>query len=72
MSEYIPKWHKELEIFEKVKPLLILEGNILDSYQYPSEGSVTKGSILRLSEYLHYLMVDAGYKNIVFYDSIPS
>lgn len=70
MSEYISKWHKELEIFSKVKPLIMLEGNILDSYQYPIEGSITKGSILRLPEYLHYFFKDAGYKNIIFYDSL--
>lgn len=70
MSEYISKWHKELEIFSKVKPLIMLEGNILDSYQYPTEGSITKGSILRLPEYLHYFFKDIGYKNIVFYDSL--
>ncbi len=70
MSEYISKWHKELEIFSKIKPLLILEGNILDSYQYPIEGSTPKGSILRLTEYLHYFYKDMGYKNIIFYDSL--
>lgn len=37
MSDYISKWHKELEIFSKIKPLLILEGDVLDSYQYPKE-----------------------------------
>ena len=50
MSDYISKWHKELEIFSKIKPLLILEGDVLDSYQYPQEGSTPKGSILRRSE----------------------
>lgn len=54
MDDYISKWHKELEIFSKIKPLLILEGDVLDSYQYPQEGSTPKGSILRLSEYLHF------------------
>ena len=54
MGDYISKWHKELEIFSKIKPLLILEGDVLDSYQYPKEGSTPKGSILRLSEYLHF------------------
>ena len=49
MSDYISKWHKELEIFSKIKPLLILEGDVLDSYQYPKEGSTPKGSILRLA-----------------------
>lgn len=70
MSDYISKWHKELEIFSKIKPLLILEGDVLDSYQYPQEGSTPKGSILRLSEYLHFFFKDSGYQNIIFYDSL--
>lgn len=69
-EEYIAKWHKELEIFDKIKPVLILEGNVLDKYQYPVEGSMPKGSILGLPEYLHYHFKDSGYKNIVFYDAI--
>jgi len=70
MSDYISKWHKELGIFSKIKPLIILEGNVLDSYQYPVRGSVPKGSILRLSEYLHFCFKDMGYQNIIFYDSL--
>lgn len=70
MRDYIPKWHRELEIFDKIKPVLILEGNVLDQYQYPRAGSVPKGSILRLSDYLHYYFKDSGYENIIFYDSI--
>ena len=70
MSDYISKWHKELGIFSKIKPLIVLEGNVLDSYQYPEEGSTPKGSILRLPEYLHFYFKDMGYQNIVFYDSL--
>ncbi len=70
MSEHLPKWHRELTIFSRIKPLLILEGNVLDSYQYPVEGSTPKGSILRLPEYLHFFFKDMGYQNIVFYDSL--
>ena len=70
MSDYMSKWHKELGIFSKIKPLIILEGHVLDSYQYPEEGSTPKGSILRLPEYLHYYFKDMGYQNIVFYDSL--
>lgn len=47
-----------------------MEGNILDRYQYPTDGYVGKGSILRLTEYLHYYFKEQGYRNIVFYDSI--
>ncbi len=70
MSDYISKWHRELGIFSKIKPLIILEGNVLDSYQYPEDGSTPKGSILRLPEYLHFCFKDMGYRNIVFYDSL--
>ena len=70
MSDYLPKWHRELDIFNKIKPVIILEGNVLDSYQYPLEGSVPKGSVLRLEQYLHYYFKDAGYQDIVFFDGI--
>ena len=40
MEALIPKWHRELELFSAVKPLLILEGNITDQYRYPVDGSV--------------------------------
>lgn len=70
MSDYISKWHKELSIFTKIKPLVILEGNVLDSYQYPEDGSTPKGSILRLPEYLHFFFKDIGYQNILLYDSL--
>jgi len=70
MEEYIAKWHRELGIFCKIKPLIIVEGNVLDVYQYPTDGSISKGSILRLPEYLHYYFTDLGYKTIVFYDSM--
>ena len=70
MFDYISKWHRELAIFCKIKPLILLEGNVLDSYQYPVEGSTPKNSILRLTEYLHYFFKDTGYQNIIFYDSI--
>lgn len=66
---YIPKWHRELEIFTQVKPIVILDGNVLDVYRYPLDGAMPKGSILRLPEYLHYYFSDIGYKSIIFYDS---
>ena len=70
MTDFIPKWHKELEIFTRIKPLILLEGNVLDSYQYPFDGSTPKGSILRLDQYLHYFFKDKGYQNIIFYDNL--
>ena len=38
MAPLISKWHRELELFSAVKPLLILEGNVLDQCRYPVEG----------------------------------
>jgi len=64
------KWHQELEIFRRIKPCLILEGNILDSYLYPEEGTIPKGTIVRLPAYLHYYLKDLGYENIVMFDDI--
>lgn len=70
MKDYIPKWHRELEIFDSIMPVIVLEGNVLDKYQYPVDGSIQKGSIVKLTEYLHYFFKDAGYSSIVFYDAI--
>lgn len=70
MKKFIPKWQRELDIFNKIKPVIILEGNVLDKYQYPGDEGMQNGSILRLTEYLHYHFKNAGYQNIVFYDSI--
>ena len=64
------KWHKELEIFRKIKSCLILEGNILDKYILPLENSDLAGVPISLPEYLHYYFKDCGYDNIAFYDSI--
>lgn len=67
MAEYIAKWHKELGIFSRIKPLIIIEGNVLDVYQYPTEdGSL----ILRLPEYLHYYFSDMGYQAVTLYDGM--
>jgi len=67
---YISKWHRELELFSQVKPILILDGNVLDVYSFPKDGVTVKGSIVRLTDYLYYFLKDAGYSNIVFYDNI--
>ena len=69
IEDYIPKWHRELELFMQIKPLLILGGNVLDVYRYPVDGSTPKGSLVRLTDYLHYFFQDAGYEDVVFYDS---
>ncbi len=68
------KWHRELEIFTKIKPIIILDGNVLDVYQYPVDGTTVKGSIVRLTDYLYYFLWIEGIKvlwnTIVFRGSI--
>ena len=61
---YLPKWHRELQIFRRVKPVLILEGNVLDVYRRP-----TTGEACGLGEYLQAFLRDCGYRNIVFYNN---
>ena len=39
----ISKWHRELELFSGIKPLLIFEGNVLDQYRYPGGGLHSAG-----------------------------
>lgn len=65
MSDYIPRWHRELCIFSRIKPLLIVEGNVLDVYQMPGDGY-----IMRLPEYLHELLTRQGYSTIAFFDGM--
>ena len=70
MEALISKWHRELELFSGVKPLLILEGNILDQYRYPVEGSLRQDEIVPLSRYLYTYFKDEGYHQIVFYSNL--
>ncbi|MBR2716617.1 MAG: ATP-dependent Clp protease ATP-binding subunit [Oscillospiraceae bacterium] len=63
-EEYTPRWRRELEIFRRVKPVLILEGNVLDVYRVPGGGEA-----VGLGECLHSLLRAWGYHNIVFYNS---
>ena len=69
-DDLIPKWHRELELFSGIKPLLILEGNVLDQYRYPREGSVARDEIVPLSRYLHTFFSDNGYDQVVFYSNL--
>lgn len=65
MRDYTCKWHKELNLFYKLKPILILEGNILDLFKYPN-----RNDNLSLIQYLNVFLQDKGYEVIVQYDSI--
>ena len=70
MEALISKWHRELELFSGVKPLLIFEGNIMDQYRYPVDGSLKQDEIVPLSRYLHAYFMDEGYDQIVFYSNL--
>ena len=66
MSEiFYTKWHREMDIFYKVKPIMILEGNILDQFQYPTDQSVVD-----LTRYLKLFLQDKGYETIVAFNDI--
>ena len=54
----------------RIKPILILEGNVMDIFQYPVDGGVSRGTFLRLTEYLHYFLLDHGYRHVVMYDHL--
>jgi len=70
MEELISKWHRELELFSAIKPLLVMEGNVLDQYRYPISGSLKQDEIVPLSRYLHTYFSDQGYDQVVFYSNL--
>ena len=70
MEPLLSKWHKELELFSAIKPLLILEGNVLDQYRYPVAGSIPEDDLVPLSRYLHGYFTDNGYDQVVFYSNL--
>ena len=67
-KEIVSKWHRELEIFTRIKSSVILEGNIYDSFVYP-EGEM-KGAWLTLNQYLETFFEEMGYRNIICYNPI--
>ena len=70
MEALISKWHRELDLFSGIKPLLIFEGNVLDQYRYPVAGSLRQDEIVPLSKYLHTYFTDEGYDQVVFYSNL--
>lgn len=65
MKDFVCKWHRELELFYKLKPIIILEGNIMDLFNYPDENMN-----MSLDRYLDTFLRKAGYGTVVGYDSI--
>ena len=70
MEQFISKWHRELELFSGIKPMLILEGNVLDQYRYPVAGSLRQDEIVPLSRYLFTYFRDEGYDQVIFYSNL--
>ena len=70
MEPLISKWHRELELFSAIKPMLILEGNVLDQYRYPVAGSIPEDELVPLPRYLHGFFADLGYEQVVFYSNL--
>ncbi len=70
MDELIPKWHRELELFSAIKPLIILEGNITDHCRYPVAGSVPQDHLVPLPRYLMAWFSDHGWQSVVFYSNL--
>lgn len=70
-TSFKPKWHRELEIFNKIKPLIILEGDIMDKYIYPEACEwLDEGEIADLNTYLHAFYKSLGYHHVIFYNHI--
>ena len=70
MEPLISKWHRELELFCGLKPMLVLTGGTLDKYRYPVPGSVGEDVLAPLPRYLHGFFTDLGYDQVVFYSNL--
>ena len=70
MADLIPKWHRELEMFSGLIPVIILEGNVMDQHRYPIPGSIRQDELVSLSRYLHGFFADQGYDDVVFYSNL--
>lgn len=67
----LPKWHTELSIFNKVKPQIIIEGNILDKFIYPEDNEYQqRGAIVDIKGYLYAYYKNLGYRHVIFFDHI--
>ena len=53
------KWHKEVELFTKIKFGIILEGNIQDIFFYP-EGALENATV-PLTQYLFQYFTERNY-----------
>ena len=58
------RWHKEVDTFLQIKPCIVLDGNVLDQFQYPGDPYRNH----YLPNYLFRLLKEKGYKTVVLYD----
>ena len=70
MAQLISRWHRELELFSGLKPMIILEGNVLDRFRYPVAGSLGEDTLVPLSRYLEGFFTDKGWDQVVFYSNL--
>ena len=59
------KWHDELDIFRKIKPCIILEGNVLDRFHYPDDSPERNRD---LADFVYCYLKKHGYGAIAYYD----
>lgn len=70
VENLIPRWYRELELFRGVKPLLVLEGCVMDQVRVPVTGFGGGGYAAALSAFLNAYLSDAGYEQVVFYSNL--
>ncbi len=70
VNSLIPRWYRELELFCAVKPMLVLEGRVMDQVRVPVTGSLAEDTLLPLSAFLNSYLTDAGYEQVVFYSNL--
>ena len=61
-----PNWHVEIETFRLSSSIIIVSGNIMDSFVYPDSNN----QIMNISDYLAKLFCDIGYDCVSIYDNI--
>ena len=59
------KWHDEFDIFRRIKPCIILEGNVLDRFHYPGDPD---DRMRDLAEYVYCFLTKHGYGAVAYYD----
>lgn len=69
MNMMFSKWHLELSRLQDFKSTFILEGNIYDLFQYPSDAE-SDNDFIKLDRYLYKYLISSGYENVIFYNHV--